>query len=62
MPLSDSENGKNVVFKNEVFEIPCFEKKHVINFKTEKEPEMKFFDFGSFQNKMQMLSHDNLSQ
>ena len=29
-------------------------KKHVINFKTEKGPNMKFFDFGTFQNKMQI--------
>ena len=34
--------------------------KHVINFKTEKEPKMKFFDFGAFQNKMQMSSHDKI--
>ena len=26
--------------------------------KTEKEPKMKNFDFGAFQNKMQMPSHD----
>ena len=34
--------------------------KHVINFKTEKEPKMKFFDLGAFQNKMQMQSHDKI--
>ena len=32
-------------------------KKHVINLKTEKEPKMKFFDFGAFQNKIQMPPH-----
>ena len=33
---------------------------HVINFITEKEPKMKFFDFGAFQNEMQMLSHHKI--
>ena len=32
----------------------------MINFKTEKEPKMKFFDFGAFQNKMQIPSHDKI--
>ena len=31
---------------------------HVINFKIEKEPKMKFFDFGAFQKIRKMLSHD----
>ena len=34
--------------------------KHVINFNTEKEPKMELFDFGIFQNSMQMLSHDKI--
>ena len=38
----------------------AFKKKHVINFKAEKEPKMKFFDCGAFQNKMQMPSHDKI--
>ena len=42
--LSDSKNG-------------AFRKKHVINFETLKQPQMKFFDFGAFQNKMQIPSH-----
>ena len=33
---------------------------HVINFKTEKEPKIKFFDFGAFQINGQMESHDNI--
>ena len=33
---------------------------HVINFKAEKEPKMKLFDFGAFQNLKQMLSHDKI--
>ena len=32
-------------------------KRHVINFQTEKEPKMKFFGFGAFQNKMQIDHH-----
>ena len=47
--LSDSENRKNGAYK-----------KHVINFKTERELKMKFFDFGAFQIKMQMPSHDKI--
>ena len=35
-------------------------KKHVINLITEKEPKMKFFDFGAFQNKMQMPLPDKI--
>ena len=31
-------------------------KKHVINFKTRKEPKMNMFDFGAFQEKLHMLS------
>ena len=38
----------------------AFQKKHVINFEKEKELKMKFFDFGAFQNKMQMPSHDKI--
>ena len=30
---------------------------HVINFKTEKELKMKFFDFGAFRKIMKMVSH-----
>ena len=38
-------------------------KKHVTSFKTKNEPKMKAFDFGAFQIKMQMSSHDkNLRQ
>ena len=37
-------DGKNFEYKK----VGHFEKKHVINFKTEKEPKMKFFDFGAF--------------
>ena len=37
---------------------------HVINFKTEKEPKMKFFDFWAFKKghfkKRQKLSHDKI--
>ena len=50
-PFSDSENGQNGTFRR---------KKNVINFQTKKEPKMKFFDFGAFQNKMQMSSHDKI--
>ena len=32
---------------------------HVINFKTEKEPKMKFFDFWEFKER-QKLSHDKI--
>ena len=32
----------------------------MINFKTEKEPKIKFIDFGAFQNFKQMLSHDKI--
>ena len=35
-------------------------KKHVMNFKTEKNPKMKFFDLRTFRNKMQMQSHDKI--
>ena len=35
-------------------------KKHVIYFKTEKEPKMKFFDFGAFQKIMKMLSREKI--
>ena len=35
--------------------------KHVINFKTQKEPKMKFFDFGASQEISKMLSHDKSS-
>ena len=35
-------------------------KMHVINFKTEKEPKMKFFDFWAFRKKWQKLSHDKI--
>ena len=33
---------------------------HVINFKIEKEPKMKFFDFGAFQKIMKTLSRDKI--
>ena len=43
---------KNGAFKkNEHKKDGHFEKKHVINFKTEKESKMKFFDFWAFQNR-----------
>ena len=42
--LSDSEIGKM----------------HMINFKIENEPKMKFFDFGAFQKIEKMLSHDKI--
>ena len=32
-----------------------------INFKTEKEPKMKFFDFGEFQINGQMTSYEKTS-
>ena len=32
----------------------------MINFKTENEPKMKFFDFGAFQKIEKMLSHDQI--
>ena len=38
-PFSESDR------KNE-----AFQKKHLINLKTEKQPKMKFFDFGTFLN------------
>ena len=31
-----------------------------MNFKTEKKPKMKLFDFGAFQNFKQILSHDKI--
>ena len=34
--------------KNEHKKVGHFKNKHVINFKTEKEPKMKFFHFGIF--------------
>ena len=33
---------------------------HVINFKTENEPKMKFFNFGAFQKIAKMPSHDKV--
>ena len=33
---------------------------HVIIFKTDNEPEIKFFNFGAFQKIMQLLSHDKI--
>jgi len=54
MPLfiSDSENGKMGHFKKtNIRKWGISKKKHVINFKTEKEPTMKFFDFLAFQKK-----------
>ena len=47
-------------FKNIEYKKVGHLKKHVINLKTEKEPKMKFFDFGAFQNKMQLPSHDKI--
>ena len=35
-------------------------KMHVINFKTENEPKLKFFDFWAFGKKCQKLSHDKI--
>ena len=35
-------------------------KKHVINFEFEKEPKMRFFDFGAFQIIFQMISHGKI--
>ena len=35
-------------------------KMHMINFKTEKEPKLKFFDFWAFRKKWQKLSHDKI--
>ena len=32
----------------------------MINFKTENEPTIKFFDFGVFKKIMKMLSHDEI--
>ena len=32
----------------------------MINFETENEPKMKFFDFGAFQKIEKMLSHDKI--
>ena len=43
----NSENGNKLVISK---------KKHVINFKTEKEPKMKFFDFGAFKKMHMPLS------
>ena len=46
----------------EFFEMPHFShlilKMHVINFLTEKEPKMKFFDFGAFQKIRKILSRE----
>ena len=50
-----------LILKNsEHKKVRAFKKQHVINFKTEKETKMKFFDFWAFQNKMQMPSHDKI--
>ena len=35
-----------------------FEKRHVTSFKTRNEPKMKVFDFGAFQNKMQIAPRE----
>ena len=32
----------------------------MVNFKTENEPKMKFFDFGALQKIEKMLSHDKI--
>ena len=40
-------------YKLFIFHVMAFQKKHGINSKTEKEPKMKFFDFGGFK-KMHM--------
>ena len=38
-----------------------YEKRHVTRFKTRNEPKMKVFEFGAFQNKMNMASRENTS-
>ena len=37
-----------------------FENKHVINFKIEKEPKMKYYDFEAFPKIVEMLSRDKI--
>ena len=44
--------------KNEHKKVGHFEKKHVIDLKTRKEPKMNMFDFGAFQEKLHMLSRE----
>ena len=58
-------NGKNGAFRKKwkpymVRKLGISRKMHVINFKTEKEPKMKFFDFWAFRKKWQKLSHDKI--
>ena len=58
-------NGKNGAFRKKsnpymVRKLGISKKMHVINFKTGKEPKMKFFDFWAFQNFKRMLSHDKI--
>ena len=50
-PIFQNQIGKNWVFqkRNEHKKLGHL-KKHVISFKTEKEPKLKFFDFGAFKN------------
>ena len=47
------------ILKSEHKKVGHFKKKHAINFKTEKEPKRKFFDFGAFE-KMHMPSRKHI--
>ena len=48
------------IFQNPIEKWGISNNSHVINFKTENEPKMKFFDFGAFQINEQMPSHDKI--
>ena len=50
MPHFQNQIGKMKHLKKRTKESWAFRKEARINFKTEKEPKMKFFDFGAFQN------------
>ena len=52
--------GKMGHFKETNIKMLGISERRVINFKTEKEPKMKLFDFWAFQNFMKMLSHDKI--
>ena len=63
-PVSESDRKKGAFRKKcnpyMVRKLGISKKMHVINFKTEKEPKMKFFDFWAFRKKWQKLSRDKI--
>ena len=62
-PISESDR-KNGTFKKTNIKSGLFQKKHVLkstNFKTEKKPKMKLFDFGHFKNKCICYHVKNIS-